>query len=332
MSRHTILLAGTAAAAGLALANWQGARAAEAARPAPGRFMEVDGVRLHYLDRGSGGMAAVMLHGNGSMAEELVSSGVVEMLAERRRVVVIDRPGFGRSDRPHGRRWTPEEQAAIVVSAMRQLDIHRPVVFGHSFGTLVALAVAEDHPEAVGGLVLAAGYHFPTPRLDALAFSPSGMPVVGDVLRYTVSPHLMRAAAWHFIRKLFAPLPIPPRFVREFPLPMAFRPWQLRAMGEETAGLLPAARRISSRLGEVRSPVSILAGDGDRLVTTEAHSQRLHAALPGSRLVVLPGAGHMVHHASPVTVAEEVERLATRAENSKGAVPRQPFQRRATAG
>jgi pimeloyl-ACP methyl ester carboxylesterase len=53
-----------------------------------------------------------------------------------------------------------------------------------------------------------------------------------------------------------------------------------------------------------------VAGDADRAVTMEAHSGRLHEALPGSRLVVLPGAGHMVHHASPATVAEEVERLA----------------------
>lgn len=310
MSRHTALLAGAAATAGFALATWQRARAAEAAYPAPGHFIEVDGVRLHYLDHGTGGRAVVMLHGNGSMAEELLSSVLVEMLAERHRVLVMDRPGFGHSDRPRGRRWTPEEQAATLVAAMRQLGLHRAVVFGHSYGALVALAMAQNHPEAVAGLVLAAGYIFPTLRLDALAAAPTGMPVVGDVLHYTLAPHLMKAASWRFIRKLFAPLPVPARFAREFPLAMALRPWQLRAMAQETAGLLPAAQRISARLAEVRSSVSILAGDRDRLVRTKAHSQRLHAALPGSRLIVLPGAGHMVHHASPATAADEVERLA----------------------
>ncbi len=271
MSRQTVALAGAAALAGLALATWEAARAAEAARPAPGRFIEVDGVRLHYLDRGSGGPPVVMLHGNGSMVEDFASSGLVEMLAAQRRVVVFDRPGFGRSERPRGREWTPEAQAAVIAAACARLGLERPVVLGHSLGTLVALAMALDHEERVGGLVLASGYFFPTARLDVAAFSPNGMPVVGDVLRYTLSPHLGRLMAWPLIRSLFAPLPVPPRFAREFPVPLTLRPWQIRALGEDTAGLVPAAGRLSARLGELRVRPSIVAGDADRAVTMEAH-------------------------------------------------------------
>ncbi len=307
MPHPAALIAG--AAAGLALATWQDARAAEAARPAPGRFLTVDGVRLHLLDRGSGGPAVVMLHGNGSMVEELVSSGIVERVAAQRRVVVIDRPGLGRSERPRGRNWTLEAQAALVAGTIGRLGLGRPVVFGHSLGALVALALALDHPEAVGGLVLAGGYFFPTPRPDALAFAPVGMPGVGEVLRYTGSPHLMRVMAPGFIRGLFAPLPVAPRFAAEFPLPLALRPWTLRAVGEDTAGLVPAAGRISARLGGMRVPVSIVAGDGDEVLSTRKHSGRLHGELGGSRLVVVPGAGHMVHHAVPGVVAKEVERV-----------------------
>jgi pimeloyl-ACP methyl ester carboxylesterase len=310
MQTRTLALAGAAATAGLALATWEAARRAEEARPAPGRFLDLGDVRLHYLDRGSGGPPVVLLHGNGSMVEDFVSSGLVERLAAHRRVIAFDRPGFGRTLRPRGRAWVPEEQAALLAEAIARLGLQRPVVLGHSLGSQVALALALNHPEAVGGLLLAGGYFYPTARPDVPLFAPNGIPVVGDVLRYTVSPHLGRVMAGPIIRKLFAPLPVPPRFAREFPVPLTLRPWQIRALGEDTAGLVPAAARLAPRHRELAMPVAIVAGEADRIVTTARQSARLHAELPRSRLTVLPGAGHMIHHASPETVAEEVERLA----------------------
>jgi pimeloyl-ACP methyl ester carboxylesterase len=199
------------------------------------------------------------------------------------------------------------------MGAVRRLGLVRPVVFGHSYGTLVALAMALDHPGEVGALVLAGGYFFPTPRPDAAAFAPVGWPGLGDVLRYTASPHLMRAAAPGFIRGLFAPLPVAPRFAAEFPVPLALRPWTIRAVGQDTAGLVGAAARLSARAGALRLPVSIIAGEGDRVLSTRVHSVRLHQLLPDSRLLLVPGAGHMVHHAVPDTVAAEVERMASAA-------------------
>lgn len=309
MNRTTIALA-AAASAGLAFANHQQARAAERARPAPGRFIGVRGVRLHHMDLGAGGPPAVLLHGNGSMVEDWLAAGLFDRLAESRRVVAFDRPGFGRSERPRGEATTPEAQAALIAEAMRRLGLEGAILIGHSFGTQVALALALDHPGLVRGLLLAGGYFFPTARMDAAMFSPAALPVLGDAWRYTLAPHLGRAMAGPVFRKLFAPLPVPARFRREFPVPLTLRPWQLRAVSEDTAAMIPAAARLSARLDELRARLAILAGAEDRIVTTPRQSGRLHEEVPGSRLTVIPGAGHMVHHASPETVAEEVERLA----------------------
>lgn len=310
MSRQIALAAGAAAAAGVALATWESARRAERARPPRGRVMTVAGVRLHYLDMGRGGPPAVLLHGNGSMVEDFTSSGLAERLAERRRVVIFDRPGFGRSDRPRDRVWTPEAQAAILLEAFGKLGLEQPVVLGHSWGSLVAMAMALDRPEALRGVVLAGGYFFATPRADVPFFVLPAVPVLGDALRYTVTPPLGRLMAGPLIRRIFAPLPVPPRFRREFPLPLALRPWQLRAVSEDTAFMIPAAARLAPRHAELRLPLAIVAGREDRIVNAERHSLRLHHAIPGSHFVMLPGAGHMVHHASPETVAEMVERVA----------------------
>src|SRR5687768_7438671 len=154
------LLAGAAVLAATALWNNSRARQAERDHPPRGRFLEVDGVRLHYLERGAG-PPVVLLHGNVVTAEDYLWSGVLDRVAERHRVVAIDRPGFGYSDRPKGRLWTPAEQAGLLRRAFTRLGLDRPVVVGHSWGTLVALALALDHPEVVRGLVLLSGYYRP---------------------------------------------------------------------------------------------------------------------------------------------------------------------------
>ncbi|NGM19102.1 alpha/beta hydrolase [Roseomonas stagni] len=307
------LLTLAAALGGFALATHQAARNAERARAAPGRFIAVDGVRLHILDRGPpapDGPPVVLLHGNGSMVEDFDSSGLIDLLARHRRVVAIDRPGFGRSDRPRDRDWTPEAQAALIAAALERLGLVRPIVLGHSFGAVVALALALDHASRIGGLVLESGYFFPTLRADAVLFSPPAIPGIGDVIRYTYGPPLGRAVAKPMIRRMFAPLPVPRRFKREFPLPLTVRPWQIRAVAEDSAAMVPAARRLSQRLGQLHLPVTILAGEEDRIVSPKRQAQRLHAMLPDSRLVLLPGAGHMLHHASPAVVEEAILSLA----------------------
>ena len=62
----------------------------------------------------------------------------------------------------------PAQQAELLHTALRQLGVERPVVAGHSWGTLVALALAERHQADVAGLVLLSGYYFWTLRPDAL--------------------------------------------------------------------------------------------------------------------------------------------------------------------
>src|SRR3954452_2793785 len=89
--------------AGNVILSW----VAERKNPPIGSFLECDGVRLHYLDRGEPGTPCVVLfHGNGSMMQDFILNGLVELLARGNRVVCFDRPGFGYSQRPRSRIWT----------------------------------------------------------------------------------------------------------------------------------------------------------------------------------------------------------------------------------
>lgn len=101
--QRTRRLAAVAVTLGVsALLNHCLARRAEAKNPPSGRFLEVDGVRLHYAEFGNG-PPLVLLHGNGSMIEDFTSSGLVDLAMQTHRVIVFDRPGFGHSTRPRGR-------------------------------------------------------------------------------------------------------------------------------------------------------------------------------------------------------------------------------------
>lgn len=295
--------AGTVLAAS-AIVNHQRARRAERENPPLGKFLTVDGVRLHYVERGEG-EPILLLHGNGAMIEDWEASGLLDDLASTHRVVAIDRPGFGHSERPRSTIWTPAAQAALIAQALPELGLERPLVVGHSFGTLVALALALDHPEQVGGLALLGGYYFPSARADVVLGSPPAIPVIGDVMRYTVSPLLGAAMQPVVERKIFAPAPVPERF-EGFPMEMALRPSQIRATAAEAALMVPAAVTLSKRYDELSLPLTIVAGRGDRLVDPLDQSARLHETVANSRLDIVEGAGHMVHYTGLATVAARI--------------------------
>ncbi len=301
-----VALATSAALAATALLVRQQAYRAERIHPPRGSFINLDGVRVHYLERGSG-PPLVLLHGNGSMALDFEISGLLDILSRSYRVLAFDRPGYGYSERPRDRVWTPRAQAELLRLALKQLQVHRPTVLGHSWGTLVALDLALEYPEFVRGLILLSGYYYPTARADALLFAPPAVPIVGDLLRYTISPILGRLIAWPLIRKTFAPSEVPPSFKLRFPVNLTVRPWQIRASAEEAAIMVPAAATYQKRYHEIKAPTILLAGAGDRIVSVEKQSLRLHRDLPQAELHVLPGLGHMLHHFAQKRVSAAVD-------------------------
>ncbi|MGE0260436.1 MAG: alpha/beta fold hydrolase [Alphaproteobacteria bacterium] len=312
-ARSPVKYGSSVAAAVLVLAastavNYALARRAERRNPPQGRFVTADGVRLHYLDRGSGPDIAV-LHGLGSLTTEMMASGIVDSLAADHRVIVFDRPGFGYSERPRGRIWTPAAQAALLRQALDKLGVGRPVIVGHSWGALVALEMALRDPDRIAGLVLLGGYYFPTPRLDVLlAFWPA-VPVLGDILRYTISPWLGRLSKPLLYKWLFAPAPVTQSFADAFPSGMIFRPWHLRSAAAEAALAIPGAAALSGRYRHLRLPTAIVGGSGDRIVNFERHSSRLYNIVPSSTLRTLPRTGHMVHHNAPEQVTAVIREM-----------------------
>jgi pimeloyl-ACP methyl ester carboxylesterase len=282
---------------------------AEKRNPPIGKFIECDGVRLHYIERGDiGAPCVVLFHGNGSMIQDFTISGLIDRLATHSRVICFDRPGFGFSQRPRSRIWTAAEQASLFAKAFDRLGVRNPVLLGHSWGTLVALGLALRDDQDIAGLVLASGYYFATPRWDVWMMSAPAIPIAGDIFRYTIAPIISWAIMPVMLRKLFAPREVPQEFKQNFPLSLAVRPKQLRAAAEESALLIPVASEFQNRYHGLRCPVRIFHGIEDKVIEAE-QARRLERALRRSLLHLVDDAGHMVTYADTREIAQAVLNL-----------------------
>ena len=299
----------------LAVGNVVVVRLVERRNPPLGRFIDIDGVRLHYLESGPPDASPVVLfHGNGAMIQDLAGSGLIPLLAERHRVIAFDRPGFGYSARPRWPLMMPDAQAALFQTALDRLGVHNPILFGHSWGTLVALALAfrlllAGRPAR--GLVLAAGYYFPTWRLDVWLMAVPAIPLLGDLWRYTILPGLGWLLAGKTIARLFAPAPVPTAFKTKFPMGMALRPGALRATAEESLLMVPGAARLQKRYPELGCPIVIYNAEFDSMVEAE-QAPRLNQVMAASELHTVREMGHMLHYAVPEQIVEAIDRISAR--------------------
>ena len=292
-------------AAAAAVVN-QRAVKAERDFPPRGKFIECDGLKLHYLDSGSG-PTLVILHGNGAMTDDIRLSGLIALAEQDYRVVVFDRPGFGYSERSRDRVWSPQAQAELVIKAIDQLGISSPIVVGHSWGTLVALELALRC--RLSGLVLVSGFYFPETSAAVSSIAPTAMPVIGDVLNHTVTPFIGAALASGMIEAMFAPDPVPTRFKREFPVPLTLRPSQIKAFSEETAGMNAAAHALVERYSSISVPTVVIQGDADTIVPHD-HGARLNDKLANGALTIVPGGSHMLHHRHPDIVMSAINSVS----------------------
>jgi pimeloyl-ACP methyl ester carboxylesterase len=247
----------------------------------------------------------VILHGNGSSVADFLASNLVGQLAERHTVYLFDRPGYGHTDGGMGW-WTAGKQARLLDRALAALNITGEIVLAHSWATLAALALAKIRP--VAGLVLVSGYYFPSARLDVIAAALPAAPVSGTIWRWTVGPWVGRMLIQPMFQILFSPASVPARFKAMFPVDLAVRPGSLKASASESVFMLPTAFSLARHYATITAPVMAVAGAEDQVVDP-SQSKRLRDAVPGAGLIIVAGAGHMLHHTDPAEILSAVQTL-----------------------
>ncbi len=270
------------------------------------RFIEVNGIDVHYKQYGSGEPVMILLHGFG--ASTFSWREVMKPLSEYGTVIAFDRPAFGLTERPMPGEWEGESpytlnsQINLLIGLMDRLNVEKAVLIGNSAGGTVAAAAALAHPQRVAALVL----------VDAAVYAGGGAPAwIRPLLK---TPQFDRLGPWFarsiageqgdaFLRAAWHdPSKITDEIIAGYREPLQVANWD-RALWELTK--VSGESQLVERLDELNLPVLVITGDDDRIVPT-AESLRLANDLPNARLAVLENCGHVPQEECPQPFLEAV--------------------------
>ena len=298
----------------LALLTQAGIFVLDRTYPPRGVQVDVAGAVLNVVDlgrRNASGPPIVLLHGASSNLE--VMRPLAERLADKHRVILIDRPGHGGSTRARAEDSTPDVQARMIVEALEKLGVGPAIIVLHSLAGAIGARMALDYPAHVAGLVMLAPVTHPWPGGVGWYNRLVTTPVIGPLLAYTVTLPLGLLVVQSGARGVFLPQVMADDFVDSSATRLLLRPREFLANARDLVDLKAGVAEQAPRYGEIDLPVTIISGDeNDKTVSTNIHSRPFAATVKGAKLIVLPGVGHMVQYAAPDLVVDEIEAMADR--------------------
>ncbi|MGJ4910750.1 alpha/beta fold hydrolase [Bradyrhizobium oligotrophicum] len=317
----SMFLVGTLAL--LAMLTRAGVAVLERRYPAQGQAINVEGATINLVDigpRDSEKPPLLLLHGASSNLEAM-RRPLGDLLAQRHRVLLVDRPGHGWSPRLRPEDSTPAAQARMLDEALARLGVGQVVLVVHSWSGALGLRMALDFPDRVAGLVMLAPVAYPWRGGVGRYNEAVTTPVVGPLLAHTITLPLGLVLMAPGARGVFAPQAMPDDFVDRTATPLLLRPREFIANARDLVTLKQAVIEQAPRYAEIKVPVTIVAGEADRTVYTDIHARPLAQVVPHSRLIVLPELGHMVQNAVPELVAGEVDRIVAAVATADAVAP-----------
>lgn len=295
----------------LAVLTQAGVFAIQRRYPPQGQAVQVTGATINLVDIGpkvDGEPPLLLIHGASSNLEAM-RQPLGDMLARHHRVILVDRPGHGWSPRDREADSTPAIQARMIIEALDKLGIRRIVPVVHSWSGALGTRMALDYPDRVAGLVMLAPVTHPWIGGVGSYNKIITTPVLGPLLAHTITLPLGWLLAEPAARTVFLPQTMPDDYIGKTATLLLLRPREFIANARDLVTLKPAVIDQVGRYGEIRMPVTIIAGDDDKTVFTDIHARAFAATVPQTRLIVLPGVGHMVQNAAPDLVAAEIDRM-----------------------
>ncbi len=265
-----------------------------------------EGRSLHAVTRGEG-PDVLLLHGMMETGHDWLAWPLDRLVRGGCRVTVVDRPGHGLSRRPRFE-GTPRQQADQIKRGLDRLGIVRPIIVSHSYGGIVSLALAEQHPEAVASLVMVAPVAFPELRLlEHGLLAPRSVPFFGPIFSTAAGATVDRPMLKILQKAMFSPQEVPEAWEGSFPYDQLLDPEAMVFQGEDASAILPMAPAGTIEVARIGAPAHIILGNADKIVQHERQGKLLARLMPNARLTEVEGVGHMLHHARPELVIEAVK-------------------------
>jgi len=268
----------------------------EKALPPRGRFVDIGGDRLHYVEQGSGPVI-LMVHGLGG---QLLNFAYLPMqeLARSHRVILIDRPGSGYSVRGAQSSATIVNQAATVAAFIKALKLDKPLLVGHSLGGAIALAVGLNHPQSISRLALIA----PLTHTQSAPPEPfRGLMITSSLLcrmiANTLATPLSIKKGAETLAFVFGPEPVPKDFRTKGGGLLGLRPHSFYSASSDMIATADDLPTMETRYATLQMPIDVLYGKQDQILDYRQHGEALKQKVPRAVLTLVDG-GHML----PVTV------------------------------
>ena len=277
-------------------------------------FINIENTRVRYVEAGAGPVV-VLIHGNAGSVDDFDFKSL-GLLCRDHRVIAVDRPGHGKSERPSDADAKLQYQTRLLHETLSYLNVTHPVLVGHSWGGALALAYAVEYPTELSAIVLLAPAAYSDGGPDQFMRAILKTPVVGDVSlmvgRIIFGEHLLKKE----LQKAFFPDSVPDEYLRH-----ASSSWlrheQVRAILEDEYTLDKDLEKVSSHYSEISIPVVIVTGDRDRVVSAKHNAYRLKTSIAHSQLIELKNTGHQVPQTHPESIFNAVN-LISNSSSSNG--------------
>ncbi|NJR14183.1 MAG: alpha/beta hydrolase [Phyllobacteriaceae bacterium] len=278
--------------------------------PAEGKFITVNGTRLHYVDEGPRtAMPVLLIHGASSNIRDMLGP-MRQQLGQRYRLIAIDRPGHGWSERGTNHN-SPDAQARTLADALGALGVDKAIIYGHSFGAAVATALAVERPDKVAGLLVAAPATHPWPSGTTNWYNHfARLPFVGWLFTRTIAlpAGLQRLPA--ATACVFSPNRMPDDYLARTGVELVLVPRRFMANSIDLTGLHGHTTAFAPRYAGITAPTIIIAGEHDNVVSKDIHAVSLAKAVPGAQLFLVPNIGHKPDYVLADLVAAAIDTLA----------------------
>ncbi|WP_066477422.1 alpha/beta hydrolase [Bosea sp. WAO] len=297
---------------GLALFSEVTRARVEARNPPRGEFVAVEGGRLHYRECRPAGEprgTVVLIHGAHSNHADLLAA-LGPYLSDYR-VVALDRPGHGWSERLGGRAMAdPGRQAQALLQALDRIAPERFVLVGHSLGGALSSRIALERPERLQGLVLLGALSHPWSGGIAWSQRIAAAPWIGPLFSRVVGVPLARYRLGDAAASLSASARQAPCHAPAGEAELVLRPDVVGFNGQDMVAARDFLAAQAPRYPDLKMPVLAVAGDADTIVPPAIHSSAIAREAPQARLVLLPGVGHMPHQAAPEMIAKAIGEMS----------------------
>ena len=273
--------------------------------PKEGHQILISGSKVHYFDQPgrSSHMPVVLLHGCGSLAEEIARP----FLGLNARLIAPDRPGYGFSDPlPDGDRG-PRGQARWLERFLGTLQIKRTILVAHSLAAGPALLLAASRPDLVKGLLLIAPFCRPTAHRPMPLLRAAVAPVIGPLLCRAFLPLLGNFLGRKSLQNAFYPNAVSDELSSAFPFSHAATEGSLNTAADELTCFNHDMKALGTLPGTV--DVHVVHGKADATADPRWHLGWLKRRHSNTKIRLLDGVGHMPHHVAPATTRANLKTL-----------------------